>query len=68
MQEACLICEGSGRRDEAPCSYCLGKGRVQVRREAPQTILLATGSCRVPLRQVQVEPGFVAQRLHTLPT
>jgi hypothetical protein len=65
MQEACLVCEGSGRRHEAPCPYCAGLGRVTVRREAPKTILLATGSCKLPLRQVPVEPGVRVQRLYT---
>jgi DnaJ-class molecular chaperone len=67
MQEACLICEGSGRRESVPCPYCAGAGQVRVRSAAPATILMATGSCKLPVRRVSVEPGFSVQRLHTLP-
>ncbi len=54
MQETCLICEGSGRRDGQACGYCGGKGRLKVHTEAPQTVLMATGSCKVPVRKVQL--------------
>jgi DnaJ-class molecular chaperone len=65
MQEACLICEGRGRRDGEACGYCAGKGRLKVHTEGPQTVLMATGSCKVPVRKVTLTPPPPVHRLHT---
>jgi len=66
MQEACLICQGSGRHHEAPCSYCAGRGRIQVRTQAPETVLLATGSCKMPVRKVTLQGGLSVARKNSL--
>jgi len=66
MQESCLVCQGSGRHDEGPCRYCEGSGRIKVRREAPATVLLATGSCKMPVRKVVLEGGLKVARRHSL--
>jgi DnaJ-class molecular chaperone len=65
MQEACLICQGGGRHQGPPCPYCAGTGRVPVRTQAPQTVLMATGSCKMPVRQVSLEGALVIPRLHS---
>lgn len=65
MQEACLICEGSGRREGAACAYCSGRGRLKVHTDGPQTVLLATGSCKQPVRKVSLPPPPPVPRLHT---
>ena len=56
MLETCLICEGQGKRGAEACGYCAGQGRLKVHSEAPQTVLMATGSCKVPVRKVQLIP------------
>jgi len=65
MQETCLVCEGSGRREPGPCPYCEGKGRLKVHGPAPQTVLVATGSCKVPVRKAQLPAPPSIPRLHT---
>lgn len=65
MQETCLICEGSGRRQGEVCPYCAGKGRLKVHTDAPQTVLMATGSCKMPVRKVQLSAPPRIQRQHT---
>jgi hypothetical protein len=57
MQETCLICGGSG-----PCPYCGGTGRVTIHTEMPQTVLMATGSCKVPVRKVVLNGGLSVER------
>jgi len=58
MQETCLICLGNG------CPYCQGTGRVKVHTEAPQTVLMATGSCKMPVRKVVIDGGLKVERKH----
>jgi DnaJ-class molecular chaperone len=67
MQEPCLICEGTGRLAAEACPYCAGSGRVKVVATGPQTILLATGSCKMPLRRVTVDGGLKIHRQFTAP-
>jgi DnaJ-class molecular chaperone len=66
MQEPCLICQGSGRHNEAPCPYCQGSGRLTVDRDTPTTVLMATGSCKMPVRKVVLEGGLQVARRHSL--
>jgi DnaJ-class molecular chaperone len=67
MQEPCLICQGSGRQGEAACGYCAGSGRIKVRTQAPETVLLATGSCKMPVRKVTLQGGLTVSRKNSLP-
>jgi DnaJ-class molecular chaperone len=64
MQETCLICQGNGGASSArePCPYCGGTGRVKIHTEIPQTVLLATGSCKVPMRKVVLDGGLKLER------
>ena len=67
MQETCLICEGSrvcGGEVSSPCPYCHGTGRVKIHTAVPQTVIMATGSCKVPMRKVVLDGGLKVERKH----
>lgn len=50
--EPCLICAGRGTREEGPCAYCAGTGRVAVKAGGERTVWQATGSCKVPAKKL----------------
>ena len=64
MQETCLICDGTRAYHDAPCPYCAGTGRVKIHTAAPQTVIMATGSCKVPMRKVVLDGGLKVERKH----